>query len=917
MSAARWETLERLFEQGTQLAPAERAGWLDALEVEAELREELRGLLASDAAQAGAALTLRFDRALAQGIEAPQPGLRLGPYRLVRELGSGGMGLVFLAERADEQFRQQVAIKLLRGHAGGDAARQLRHERQILAELVHPSIARLLDGGETADGQPWIAMEYVPGEPLTQAAQRLQLPLARRIELLRDLAHAVHHAHQRLIVHRDIKPANVLLREDGRPVLLDFGIAKLLDPVSRSAGSTQPWFTPAYASPEQRRGAPLSTATDVYALGLLLSELLTDAAPAPDPDGALPAPSQVAPAPRRRALCGDLDRIVLRATAVDPARRYASAEALADDLQRHLAGQPVTAVPDSLAYRAGKLLQRHPVAALGALVALVLLAAAGWRVVDERDRALRAETLAQREARAAQGVTSFLTELFAEADPERARGRALTPETLIDRARDRLAASAAVEAAQRARLETVLGAIYVNLGQPEKAAAVLEQALGRADALAPLERAEALQQLAQSAEARQRFADTERHYGEAVRLLRTLDAPLALSDALAGLGLAYTRNDRNEDADRVLQEAIALQREHAGQDAVDTLRYQVYRAEALFNADRRAEARALMDASIGRLRAKLAPDDLDLISSLGFYAVLLRDLGESAAAEAVFLEILAQRQSLLARDSQRIALVHNNLGRVYYDQGRTLDATAQYQAAYDLGGREGSQQDPSRAIDMLNLASLYEEVSDYPRAEPLMRGGVAILEANPDAVGFLLPMGRQNLGRLLMLAGQAEEARRWLEQPIEAKPDKDWAMERGRQRIHLADWHRRYGDPAQGRRWLADAEANLQDIGGPESPRLAAIERVRGLLAAQAGDFAAARRDLEAAAARLAKARSETYVGVGELALELADLAQREGDVARARSELERAQRILDPLLAPTAPQRARIAALRGAVGGR
>ena len=352
MSQARWEALERLFDEGSSLPASERADWLAALDVDAALRAQLRRMLEADldAEQRGPALTRRFESVLVEGGAAPSAGQRLGPYRLERELGSGGMGVVFLAERSDEQFRQQVAIKLLRGHAGADAARQLRHERQILAGLVHPNIARLLDGGETADGRPWIAMEYVPGEPIATAVQRLGLPLARRIELVRDLAHAVHYAHQRLVVHRDIKPANVLLREDGRPVLLDFGIAKLVDPESRTADATQPWFTPAYASPEQRRGQPLSTATDVYALGLLLFELLTDLPPDPDPEGALRLPSSVAAA-RRRALRGDLDRIVLRATAIDPARRYASAEALADDLQRHLAGRPVRAVPDSLAYR--------------------------------------------------------------------------------------------------------------------------------------------------------------------------------------------------------------------------------------------------------------------------------------------------------------------------------------------------------------------------------------------------------------------------------------------------------------------------------------------------------------------------------------------------------------------------------------
>ena len=281
MSDTRWERLERLFDEGLAVAAEDRGRWLAALTIEDDLRAELAAMLLAD--DRSAELTRRFDAAIVQAGEAPLPGLRIGPYRLIRELGSGGMGLVYLAERADEQFRQEVAIKLIRGYAGPGAAQQLRHERQILAEFSHPNIARLLDGGETEQGQPYLVMEYVPGEVITEASKRLQLTVARRVELLRDLARAAHYAHQRLIVHRDIKPANVLLRDDGRPVLLDFGIAKLVDADSLRSSATQPWFTPAYASPEQRRGQPLSTATDVYALGLLLFELLTDASPDPDP----------------------------------------------------------------------------------------------------------------------------------------------------------------------------------------------------------------------------------------------------------------------------------------------------------------------------------------------------------------------------------------------------------------------------------------------------------------------------------------------------------------------------------------------------------------------------------------------------------------------------------------------------------
>jgi eukaryotic-like serine/threonine-protein kinase len=908
VSESRWELLERLFDEGLQRAPHARAAWLGELDVADDLRAELTRMLDVDARSVE--LTQRIDAALATAGDVPLPGMRLGAWRLVHELGSGGMGLVFLAERADDEFHQQVAIKLIRGYGGSDAARQLRHERQILAGLEHPNIARLLDGGQTVTGQPYLVMEYVRGEPITAAANARALSLVRRMELVRDIAEAVHFAHQRLIIHRDIKPANVLLRDDGRAMLLDFGIAKLLDVDGSSSGATQPWFTPAYASPEQRRGESVSTATDVYALGLLLFELITGHAPVPDAEGALQAPSLVADASLRAALRGDLDAIVLRATAPEAARRYASAEALAQDIQRWLAGRPILAAPDRFSYRAGKFVRRHPFGVAASLAFVASLALFGWRLADERDRALRAESRAETDAENARSVTRFLVELFRDADPERSRGEPITPQGLIDRGRARLDADQAIATPQRVVLLGALGELYVNMGQPEKATAVVQQALDAPVVLPPAERADLLRSLALSFELRQRFVDTERAYGEAVELLRTANAPLPLSDALAGLGLAYTRSDRNAEAEAAIREAISLRREHDGPDAVDTLRYQVYLGEALYNAGRNDEARLIMDQSIARLRATQPPDSLELIASLGFYGVLLRDLGESAAAEAVFLEILTHRQALLEGDSQKIAIVHNNLGRVYYDQGRTRDAIVQYQAAYDLGARDGADEDPSRAIDNLNLGSMYEEIGDYAAGSVLMRRGLAILEKDPQDVGFLLTMARQNLGRLLMLAGQAEESRVLLEQTIDTREDRDWAMERGRQRIHLADWHRRFGDASEARRWLAQAEANVADIGGADSPRVSAIERVRGLLAAAAGDHAAARKDLASARERLRAARGDAYVGVGELDMELAAISASLGERDRAQRELASARRILDPVLSERAPQRARLAGI-------
>jgi len=248
MAASRFERLEDLFNQAVSMPATARAVWLASLDLEPGLRDELHALLAADAEPQ--ALTDRFDGALNAGIAVGQAGVRLGQWRLLREIGAGGAGVVWLAERADAHYEQQAAIKINRAIAASDAAAQLRHERQILATLEHPVIARLLDGGETDDGHPYLVMEYVRGEPLTTACRDRALDLRERARLVAQIARGVHYAHQRLVIHRDIKPGNLLLRDDGRPVLLDFGIAKLFAPGQRYATATQPWFTPAYASPE-------------------------------------------------------------------------------------------------------------------------------------------------------------------------------------------------------------------------------------------------------------------------------------------------------------------------------------------------------------------------------------------------------------------------------------------------------------------------------------------------------------------------------------------------------------------------------------------------------------------------------------------------------------------------------------------
>jgi len=452
---------------------ARRGDWLAALEIEDDTRRELAGMLDADTDSVEKSLTGRFGTAIARAAEIPVPGERIGPFRLLREIGSGGVGVVFLAERADDEYHQEVAIKVIRGVATGDAVRQLRHERQILAGFDHPDIARLLDGGATAGGLPYLAMEFIRGAPITEACIRRKLPLRARLELIAEVARAVHYAHQRLVIHRDIKPANVLLRDDGRPVLLDFGIAKLIDEkAQRERLATQPWFTPAYAAPEQRRGDAVSTATDVYALGLLLFELLTEQRPILDVEQQLLAPSLAAPATSRAAIRGDLDRIVALATQQEPGDRYPSADALARDIDRYLAGQPVRAAPDRAAYKLRKFVLRHRFGVAASLAAvLVLTSTAAW-LVGERNRGLADAARIESERAVEAAVTSHLVAMFRDAGASGGGRPPTTPAALVDGASDRILARNDLLPAERARVSAVLAEIYRALGEPEKAAAL-------------------------------------------------------------------------------------------------------------------------------------------------------------------------------------------------------------------------------------------------------------------------------------------------------------------------------------------------------------------------------------------------------------------------------------------------------------
>lgn len=625
-SSTRWRRVEAVFADAADREPADRPAFLDDAcrrpdgAPDPALREEVEALLAADVAAPGffdgaeARLGNVVDAAL--NGDAPE---RVGPWRLVEEVGRGGMGTVFRAERADGAFEQTAAVKLVRPGLADDLAARFRAERQILAGLDHPHVARLLGGGVADDGRPWLAMEFVQGEPITTYCDQRRLGVNERLALFEAVCEAVAYAHRNLVVHRDLKPSNVLVTDDGTVKLLDFGIAKLIDEADAGGPTTQTgrWLlTPEYAAPEQVTGGPVTTATDVYALGALLYELLTgrravevdgrspaaierailqseparpsDAVTASAPTGGRVPPDPAGDATSdtgalrsttaerlRRRLRGDLDRIVMKALRKEPERRYEGAAALAADVRRHLAGLPVEARPDTAGYRVSTFVRRHRVGvAAAALVLLAVVGGAGvalWQAAEARSAQTRAEAEAHRAneaaARASRTV-EFLEDIFAQGDPAATPGSTPVRE-LLARALDRVDEDLAGDPEAQASMLLALGRAYSAADLRDTAEVALERALDLRRQLRPrpdLDVVEVLGALGELNMGRDEYAAADSFYTMAVALAErapgengAVVAPLRLARAHA-----INRAGRHDEASSEAHRALVLFRDAHG-----------------------------------------------------------------------------------------------------------------------------------------------------------------------------------------------------------------------------------------------------------------------------------------------------------------------------------------------------------------
>ncbi len=743
VSPERWRRIEALLDGVLDLPPERRSAWLErecagdealraAVEKLAAACEEPTRLPPSPA---GLAAPL-----LAEADAAAPPPDRVGPWRILHELGHGGMGTVYLAERGDDQFHKRVAVKLLgRGLRGDDLVRRFRHERQILATLDHPNIARLLDGG-VADGAPYIVMEYVDGLPLGLYCTERRLDLPERLALFADVCGAVQYAHQNLVVHRDLKPSNILVTGDGQVKLLDFGIAKLLDsegaPEATALTRTGMYLmTPEYAAPEQVRGGRVTTATDVYALGVLLYELLVGRRPY-DLQGRTPSeiervvcgteptrPSSAAGSldgAAARRLQGDLDTIILKALRKEPERRYPSVLALLDDLRRYREGQPVLARPDTLLYRARKFAGRHRVGVgLTALVA----AAVGFGVV--RERGLRAA--AEAEAAKAVAVKDFLVGVFEASDPY---GRspedpgAVTAAQLLERGRTGVDSALAGQPEVQAEMLSVLGRVYSNLGLYDEAAALVERSVTLRRGLhgdRHLSVATTETQLADVYQDLGQYQAAESLLTRALALGRELHGTRseAVAYSLDRLATAYQEQSRYDEAEPLYREALEIRTALLGPDHLDVAESKLNLALLLWwKGDYDGSERLAREAMDTR-RAQLGPRHALVSEAMHNLAQVQQLRGELAEAEDLFRESLVIKREVFGNVHPRVTVHLNNYARVLRDRGKYAEAEPLYREALALDRQIFGEEHPYVAASLDNLAALLTDRGKFAEADSL------------------------------------------------------------------------------------------------------------------------------------------------------------------------------------------------------
>jgi len=716
----------------------------------------------------------------------PASTVVIGPYHLLERIGQGGMGEVWLAEQK-HPVRRRVALKLIKaGMNTREIVTRFESERQALALMDHPAIAKVFDAGSTPQGMPYVVMEYVAGVPITEYCDKHRLAMNERLELFVQVCSGVQHAHQKAIIHRDLKPSNILVTQvDGKPVpkIIDFGVAKAIsqrltaETMFTHAGALI--GTPEYMSPEQANSGSedIDTRSDVYSLGVVLYELLVGALPldlteirdqaffellrrireedAPRPSTKLRTSSEhssvaarnrgTEPAELDKQLKGDLDSIALKALEKERSRRYSSPSDLAGDIERYLHNEPVLAVPPSLAYRSGKFVRRHRLAvAASAVVALAVfgliasLVIGSARVARERDRA-------NREAQAAERVSDFLVGAFAISDPDESRGNKITAREVLDKGARQIETDLAGQPALQARLMSTMGKVYEGLGLYEPARQLLDKAIGLQKKTLGPDHQETLasqRMLARILQYQAQYPAAEKLYSETLQKQERFLGSDAM-DALrtkANLGSLYNEQGRYADAEKLLSETVKATTQASGQNSPETMSA-LHSLAIAYDGERQYAKEADIWEELYRLRSQtLGPDHPDTVNSMQNLAYVYYKVGKAAEAEKLQRQGLEIGRRVLGNDHPSVLLAIGNLANTLLSEGKPAEAEPLQREALEGRRRILGPNHPETQYAIANLANILSAQKRYREAEALYRealqGEIRVLGDNHPEIAF-------------------------------------------------------------------------------------------------------------------------------------------------------------------------------------
>jgi serine/threonine-protein kinase len=792
MQQHEWEKVKEVFTAALELPVAQRATFVaESCGADDVLRGEVDSLLAAHEEPKNVLEQNTYDLASQLQIDGNKYlGRRFGAYRILREIGRGGMGSVFLAARADGEFEQQVALKIIRqSFADEELERHFRRERQILASLNHPHIAKLIDGGVSETGELFLAMEFIEGDPLIAFAERYQLTIEDRLRLFLKICHAVSFAHQNLVIHRDLKPSNILVTEDGMPKLLDFGLAKLseqsaVSPIASMKGAEQTQtdfraFTPAYASPEQILGKSVTTTSDVFSLGVILYELLTGEKPfqfegksleeiiktVSSGEASLPSRvvrSRQSESPnRQRQLRGDLDNITLKALQKDPPRRYQSVAEFANDIERHLQQLPITARPNTLSYRASRFYRRNKIAVSAtAFVMLALIVGLGI--------ALRQYNNARRENAKADAVNAFLQKMLRAPNPQfgdARKGYQTTVNEILADAEKRLDGSDLSHQPEvRAELRRVIGAGYIDVGNYAAAERNLRQALAEqtriyGDGSPKLLKSEFCLALVFLAKAD--YENTDKTYTQRFPLLRqefqhgNIDADFFVA-SLNNYALLRRAHGDPLMAEVVLREALALSSQYSLKAQEDVAG--AFLTLILLDQGKITEAADRQQATVTRYRSLPNIETPQFCAALTLLGSILMEKGDLAGADANLRE--SERIYRKLYDPSHI-VIYDNLrlqAQVSYLAGRYAEGLATINQVLENYRQNSNPKYISFATALTVQGLILSKLGRSDEAEKVLREAVKLREENLPEKHFMTALSKGALGEFLTTQKRFAEA---------------------------------------------------------------------------------------------------------------------------------------------------------------